>query len=733
MRIDDLQEKHIQEWVKEKIDDGSFYGSIEGAEEVFGYTAVEDNQELMPTFPVDYIVRNRSVMAARHVLSNLDATRIISATESISLDDRMLFPDLLIHNPGTQTLIIVEIKKSRQTERQALTELLAYEHEVRNHLPFLSDLNLCYVLVSTEFSTLLDHSISSLIAWESKQVLCLKLDAAEIGSRSWSLRAHLPASWSAIGQYGIPQGGLITSALRLTRKEDAPIGEAGDLEARLRAAFGFIAREGDRTGSHGFALLCRDCRTPDSTEWRLTLGAVNPFAFLPFAHRQGFALRAGGKLAEYIAQCAVADPLPAVACHQLALTKKMIRSLDDVFDFTPAETTDWLGERQRLRQGFAPVKIDFWGGVGDFIRDFAANPSARQHFMPELRRGGVDWTNPLVGIPWLDELAGLGSFVNGDFGYEAVLRFGITAGAAVTLGNMLSTRADAEREELAASLRWSEYEVIVAGREIRSRYAGTADIEVPPPTVPIGLQASDDATPAKLDEFARWFGESFLGEDDELFRLVFWCGYDLCGYFDQRLPQAIPAADRARIEAGIASVSKRVLETAVAAHATGNGGSENREGFLCKFRNVLLNGGWVPPVSSDLSEFVDDVEDENLVRHFTSTIVVLADLMLPSVFHYLHPQTSAGVDWSWIKSQILERRRAGGEYVGVAIKCNGTYVIQNIASPRADVTDPERQVLLQIEQPGYSLIAVVTWEDVLSGRCLRLWEKFRPALRRGGS
>jgi hypothetical protein len=79
----------------------------------------------------------------------------------------------IFFNEARAQVIIVELKKSKQTERQAMTELLAYEHEVKNYFPFLSNLDLCFVLVSTEYSPLLEHSVAALTTWESKQILCL--------------------------------------------------------------------------------------------------------------------------------------------------------------------------------------------------------------------------------------------------------------------------------------------------------------------------------------------------------------------------------------------------------------------------------------------------------------------------------------------------------------------------------------------------------------------------------
>jgi hypothetical protein len=74
----------------------------------------------------------------------------------------MLFPDLVLVSDEDNKIIIVEIKRSNQTAREALTELLAYDHEVKNLLPFLSNFEVLFCIISTDYSTLLCLIIRSL-------------------------------------------------------------------------------------------------------------------------------------------------------------------------------------------------------------------------------------------------------------------------------------------------------------------------------------------------------------------------------------------------------------------------------------------------------------------------------------------------------------------------------------------------------------------------------------------
>jgi len=74
---------------------------------------------------------------------------------------------------------VFELKTSGRTAREAITELLAHDHEVRTHLPFLSNDELCLVVVSIDFPTLLDHSIAALITWQRRSILRLNSDLGQ--------------------------------------------------------------------------------------------------------------------------------------------------------------------------------------------------------------------------------------------------------------------------------------------------------------------------------------------------------------------------------------------------------------------------------------------------------------------------------------------------------------------------------------------------------------------------
>jgi len=168
--------------------------------------------EWWPDFPIDYLTRLRILQAARSVLDELyDLTPVSSSAKSISrTKHEALYADLIYSQREGSRFIVIEIKKEHATARETITELLAYEHEILNHIPFASSHDILMIVVSPEFSPLLDHAVTGLVTWSRRRVLCLRVDNWE---NTPTLQIHLPSSWAAIGQTTLPSTGIQTAHL----------------------------------------------------------------------------------------------------------------------------------------------------------------------------------------------------------------------------------------------------------------------------------------------------------------------------------------------------------------------------------------------------------------------------------------------------------------------------------------------------------------------------------------
>src|SRR5438270_11516134 len=187
-------ELQLQKKLVKLIEKNELGDAIEGRETVDDLLERRKTSDVFPTFSIDHLVRISCAEAASHALSCLYDLDILTDDLNVSLTTgQQLRPDVICFAPERESLVLFELKKSHQTGRQALTELIAYEQELKNQLPFLANYETVFVLVSSEWSTLMDHSAASAVTWSGRQLLCLEAELTKKGKLK--LRPRLPAAW----------------------------------------------------------------------------------------------------------------------------------------------------------------------------------------------------------------------------------------------------------------------------------------------------------------------------------------------------------------------------------------------------------------------------------------------------------------------------------------------------------------------------------------------------------
>ena len=214
-----MKESEIQMYIEQLIKDNLFLDSIQDRDLVDQRYDSFFDEDFVPSFSIDYFSTKKIISSAKTVLDNAYSLEIITtAAQNISLNrQERLFPDLILCNEENGKIIILEIKKSKATARETLTEMLAYEYEIKNLLPFLSNFEVLYCILSTEYSTLLDHSVSSLITWESKQILCLKIEVNN--EQKMQMKVYLPSAWTSLGIPYFPYNSFPIFQIILYEKE----------------------------------------------------------------------------------------------------------------------------------------------------------------------------------------------------------------------------------------------------------------------------------------------------------------------------------------------------------------------------------------------------------------------------------------------------------------------------------------------------------------------------------
>jgi hypothetical protein len=189
-------EKEIQDWVVELVRTGKLRDEIAGGDDVDRVIAAARDESFIPTFPIDYLLRRRAAEAAASVLKRIEAYELVAERKDISADPKeRLFPDLVMAALLNGGLAAVEVKAAETTEREAATELLAYDFELSNHLPFGAHVDRMLIVIATDFAPLMEHAVSSLIVWGGRQILCLRYTVDGTGPKlSVHERRQLPRS-----------------------------------------------------------------------------------------------------------------------------------------------------------------------------------------------------------------------------------------------------------------------------------------------------------------------------------------------------------------------------------------------------------------------------------------------------------------------------------------------------------------------------------------------------------
>lgn len=174
-----VPESEIQADFERRVDHRDLRASITGIDLVERAAAAHGSELFVPNFNLDYLARRQSIASARTVLAALSDVDLVSTASRnlAAVGPDRLFPDLVL-------------------------KLLAYEQEVRNQLPFLSEDQIVFVLVSNTYPTLLSHAVGQAILWQKRHVLALEV--VEVGG-ALEYRVVLPLGWTSTRLPNVPE------------------------------------------------------------------------------------------------------------------------------------------------------------------------------------------------------------------------------------------------------------------------------------------------------------------------------------------------------------------------------------------------------------------------------------------------------------------------------------------------------------------------------------------------
>ena len=249
------------------------------------------------TFPrIAQLLQNRTETKINKIIENLETLQLDGKEVRLVRDsDTTTRIDLLGSISDSGDLVIIELKKSDQTERQAFTELLGYTNHFCTLFPPLSESSLQSILIAPMEGRGVRDALAQELIINEKNVLALipKIDGEKI-----TLEAYYPSElyyrWIENNVLNDSSMTVVTASFRLLEGWiDA--GESGGVppdytQEAFKTMTGLIAQRLEAAGLHGFvyarqywAETCAAFAFPNT----LVLGVVNPFSPLRASSAEG--------------------------------------------------------------------------------------------------------------------------------------------------------------------------------------------------------------------------------------------------------------------------------------------------------------------------------------------------------------------------------------------------------------------------------------------------------------
>jgi len=712
-----MKESFLQEKLLEMIKDESFLESIKNTDSLEEALKIDSDPSTIPEFSIDHLLKRKYSKSAMKVLHTLKSYEIISGDQikNISLNkDEKLFPDCLLFNYETNEIIIIENKTDSQTEREALTELFGYSQEIRNCLPFISDYDISYILISTEFNTLLDHSVSSQIICSEINILCLK---PFVKDEIFEFEVHFPSSWSNIGQNGLPKGSLISYTMCLKKKsvEDIPS------ENIIQQAIDLLAFDAFSNRTSGFCILWENglnrLDETDGFDYGITIYIINSFVFLPNAIELGFDVNLNSKLAKFILDKIKESGIIQTPNSLFSISEKAQKLLEKYFNVTWDRNTTW---EQDIKDEFYkiqrfPIHTESWGVIGEFVKYYYYHPAVKNHLLLSTSIEKSNPNNPLVCLQIINIITGNSLFRHGHFYFKDIFHFGIQLFFYdYSCRNSLET--DKSKIIINESLLfWNNLPLLNSLNEIRLRVLDSTHIgseDTPKLRIYFRKESVKEDYKEYLEQFVNWFENKFIG-GNRIHIDVFKIGYICARYFNYYFSKELSPSQNRDISNNFNAFVKNILSSIITSHK--NKSHILREEVIC-----LINQ--ISDIDLDNTPEHDILKKINDTNYNSSVIIQILDILDFTFGELLHPLKkifiSDSIDFNWLKDSALKRFESGNKYTALEITSNGTVALVELDGRyrlMGELATPEDIFLILNPASGMPMIIKKKWDEIIKG------------------
>lgn len=699
-------ESEIVDWLISLIKTEQLPEAISDTESLLKITKSARQPSYIRTFSIDQVSRLASADAAQVVLANLALLEIIAVNKSISLaTGEILRPDILCFNAESRTLVVFEVKRETFTERQTITELAGYEHELRNVLPFLGNFDICFVVVAKDWSTLLDHAVANFNVWSSKKCLALRVNT---NSQPFQLSCHLPEAWHMTGSFGLPPDALQTISVYLAENE--PDANEHLPPRSLLTAMDVITRAGDQAGSHGFMMLWKDVNGMGRGRWGFTLCAVDPISMHTWCSVHGLPRRES-EITHYFDQLASETPalVPSVVYR---IAKEAFPLLKCRYEPEFEGAFSWHQSLQQRRAGAVPTRFEFWGKLGEYAREFVCNIEVRDRYMPFISRNELDWTDPEVAIPLIENLSGYTPFVGGMIRCSDAFHLGVTLGILeLVVGN--AARSDDAAIHLEPLLRWSHIETLRYAVEMHEIYLAVNEVTAPIPPISDRPEKRVQATA----DLITWVHEHLIGNEHRTHQTCFLLGRYGAPFFSEWFEgEGMRLLTTERQQQLVLAAKRLIGEILITAEKKAFSQNCNA---LDRLRKLVLQNNVSPDDADDiaLKQSLDSLPEDTLLENIITIVIPALDSVTPVVAHTVSPMPDLEIDWDQLKAGVRAAFDAGHRWPAVMVSQDGTvgsgYLVEPMTQWLTPIADPKQEVYFLNERAIASMAVKFTWADLI--------------------
>lgn len=708
-----MKEKFLQEKLIEMIINESFLDSIENIECLDEALRIDSDPLTIPDFSIDHLLKRKYSKSAKNVLETLTCYEMISGDKikNISLDKKeKLFPDCLLFNYETNEIIVIENKISKKTEREAVTELLGYGQEIRNSLPFISDFDISYIIISTEFNTLLDHSISAQILSTESKILCLK---AKENNGQVAFDIHTPNSWTNIGQNNLPISSFMSYTLTLKKKDDLDI----SFTNIIQLAIDLINFDANLNKCSGFCIAWENGMI-DNFDFGITIYTINPFVFLPNAIGIGFNINENSVLSKYICKLVEQSGIEQTSNSLFRIADRAKELLDKYFIASWERNTSWeqdLNDEYYKLQRF-PVFVESFGVIGDFIRYYYHHPAVRNHFFSEKELFNSSPNVPYIALQVINIITGNYIFRKGHFSAKDMFEFGRQLRLYSYSCRCAIETSDKHMISNEAFLFWTSLPLIKSMKEIQLRTIDAVNInteKIPLLEIYSIKKSVKPDSENKIKEFADWIADEFLKNNNihcELFKM----GFHYSHYFSVFFKHLFNDDDNKRIYSEVRKFSILTLSSIIKSF-------KNDGLFISDNDKSIFNYVIDCNIDEDsLDHILERIRANNYEHSFPNEVIELVNSIYGEVFHEIKQlDISNSFDFRFLKRTADERFNEGHKYSAIIVSSNGEIGLGEINYEfrmMGELSNEGEIYLIVYPASGRATILKKSWDDIFNGR-----------------